>query len=43
MVTTEENIKQMNAYDGLELEAAIAVLVEHVEPEEQQPGAAKGT
>jgi len=37
MVTTEEIVKQMNAYDGLEPEEAVAVPVEQVEPEEQQP------
>jgi hypothetical protein len=36
MVTNEEIVKQMNAYDGLELQDVAAVLVEHVEPEEQQ-------
>jgi hypothetical protein len=38
MVTNEEILRQMNAYNGLELQDIVAVPVEHVEPEEQQSG-----
>jgi hypothetical protein len=41
MVTNEEIVKQMNAYDGLELQDVVAVPVEHVEPEEQQSSEAE--
>jgi hypothetical protein len=41
MVTNEEIVKQMNAYDGLEMQDVGAVPVEQIELEEQQSGEAE--